>query len=185
MTTSTPPSAAPASTYRLQFNEDFTFADAIGQIDHLAALGVSHLFCSPILQAAPGSTHGYDVVDHTRISHECGGEDDFRRLCETAHQAGLGIVVDVVPNHMAVPTPLWHNSALWSVLRDGPSSPFATWFDVDVSTSLSILMAILGDRIGTELTAGTIHVETRDIPDQDGTTPVSYTHLTLPTICSV
>lgn len=170
MTTSTPPSAAPASTYRLQFNEDFTFADALGQIDHLAALGVSHLFCSPILQAAPGSTHGYDVVDHTRISHECGGEDDFRRLCETAHQAELGIVVDVVPNHMAVPTPLWHNSALWSVLRDGPSSPYATWFDVDVSKSLSILMAILGDRIGTELTAGTIHVETRDIPDQDGTT---------------
>ncbi|MGK2350934.1 malto-oligosyltrehalose synthase [Cutibacterium sp. V947] len=170
MTTSTPPSAAPASTYRLQFNEDFTFADAIAQLDYLAALGVSHLFCSPILQAAPGSTHGYDVVDHSRISQECGGEEDFHRLCAKAHDVGLGIIVDVVPNHMAVPTPLWHNYALWSVLRDGPSSPYATWFDVDVSASLSILMAILGDRIGTELTAGTIHVETRDIPDSDGTT---------------
>ncbi|MDO4412697.1 malto-oligosyltrehalose synthase [Cutibacterium sp.] len=167
MTTSTP---APASTYRLQFNKNFTFADALAHVDHLAALGVTHLFCSPILQAAPGSTHGYDVVDHTHISQECGGEDGFRLLCTTAHQAGLGIVVDVVPNHMAVPTPLWHNFALWSVLRDGPSSPFATWFDVDVSSSLSILMPILGDRIGTELTAGTIHVETRDIPDQDGMT---------------
>ncbi|WCC80140.1 malto-oligosyltrehalose synthase [Cutibacterium equinum] len=174
MTTSETPSAAPASTYRLQFNKDFTFADAIAQLDYLASLGVSHLFCSPILQAAPGSTHGYDVVDHTRISQECGGEDDFRRLCTTAHDAGLGIVVDVVPNHMAVPTPLWRNYPLWSVLRDGPSSPYASWFDVDVSTSLSILMAVLGDRIGTELTAGTIHVETRDITDQDGTTHAEH-----------
>ncbi|MSS44864.1 malto-oligosyltrehalose synthase [Cutibacterium sp. WCA-380-WT-3A] len=174
MTTPKPPSAAPTSTYRLQFNEDFTFADAIAQLDHLAHLGVSHLFCSPILQAAPGSTHGYDVVDHTRISQECGGEEDFRRLCAKAHDAGLGIVVDVVPNHMAVPTPLWHNYALWSVLRDGPSSPYAAWFDVDVSRSLSILMAILGDRIGTELTAGTIHVETRDITDHDGTTHAEH-----------
>lgn len=169
VTTSKTPSATPASTYRLQFNKNFTFADAIAQLDHLAALGVSRVFCSPILQAAPGSTHGYDVVDHTQISQECGGEQDFRRLCTKAHDAGLGIVVDVVPNHMAVPTPLWHNSALWSVLRDGPSSPYATWFDVDISTSLSILMAILGDRIGTELTAGTIHIDTRDIPDHDGT----------------
>ncbi|MCI1749065.1 MAG: malto-oligosyltrehalose synthase [Acidipropionibacterium sp.] len=158
----------PTSTYRLQFNADFGFDDARAHLGYFQELGVSHLFCSPILQAAPGSTHGYDVVDHTRISAECGGEDAFRRLCAAAHERGIGIVVDVVPNHMAVPTPLWHNRPLWDALRRGPSSPFSRWFDVDFSNSLSVLMPVLGDRIGTELSNGNIRLETREIPTADG-----------------
>lgn len=153
----------PSSTYRLQLNSAFTFDDAVAQVPYLASLGVSHLFCSPILQAAPGSMHGYDVVDHAAISAECGGEDGFRRLAAAAREHGLGLVVDVVPNHMAVPTPLWLNRALWDVLRAGPESEFAGWFDIDLSRSRAILMPVLGRRIGDELADGSIVVEERDI----------------------
>ena len=118
---------------------------------YLHALGVTHLFCSPILQASPGSTHGYDVVDHSRISEECGGEEAFRRLSQAAHEQGIGVVVDVVPNHMAVPTPLWHNRALWDVLRRGAESEYSDWFDLDMTDSQAILMPVLGHRIGREL----------------------------------
>lgn len=155
--------ALPASTYRLQLNEGFTFDDAVAQVPYLAELGVSHIFCSPILQAAPGSMHGYDVVDHTRISEGCGGEEGFRRLAEAAHSHGLGIIVDVVPNHMAVPTPLWRNHALWEALRDGAESRYANWFDMDLTSTRAVLMPVLGSRIGDELAAGNIKVEGRDI----------------------
>ena len=108
---------------------------------YLARLGVGHLFCSPVLQAAPGSTHGYDVVDHTRIGEEIGGEEALRRLADispTPTVWGSHRRNHVVPNHMAIPTPIWHNRALWSVLRDGPRSPFADCFDLDPSAELSI-----------------------------------------------
>ena len=141
----------PNSTYRLQLTADFTFNDAVVQLPYLRDLGITHLFCSPILQAAPGSTHGYDVVDHTRISQELGGEEGFRHLAESAREQGIGIVVDVVPNHMAVPSPIWHNRPLWDVLRRGPESTFANWFDLDMTSSQAILMPVLGDRIGKEL----------------------------------
>lgn len=157
----------PASTYRLQCHASFTFDDAAAQVPYLAALGVTHLFCPPILQAAPGSLHGYDVVDHSRVFDECGGEDAFRRLATAAQDHGLGVVVDVVPNHMAVPTPLWHNHALWEVLRNGTESPYARWFDIDLTGSLAILMPVLANKIGRELAAGTIRVETREVPDAD------------------
>ncbi|MHA6511705.1 malto-oligosyltrehalose synthase [Tessaracoccus sp. Z1128] len=153
----------PVSTYRLQLNAGFTFADAAAQVPYLATLGVSHLFCSPILQAAPGSVHGYDVVDHSRLSEECGGEDGFRRLATAAKEHGLGLVVDVVPNHMAVPTPLWLNRALWDVLRSGPQSAHAGWFDIDLSRDRAILMPVLGRRIGDELAEGTIALAEREI----------------------
>lgn len=151
----------PTATYRLQLNGSFTFDDAAAQVPYLASLGVSHLFCSPILQAAPGSMHGYDVVDHGRISAECGGAAGFRRLVAAARAHGLGVVVDVVPNHMAVPTPLWLNRALWDVLRSGPESEFAGWFDIDLSRSRAILMPVLGSRIGDALADGAIAVEER------------------------
>ena len=138
----------PASTYRLQCHARFTFDDAAAQVPYLAGLGVAQLCCSPILQAAPGSAHCYDVVDHSQIFDESGGEAAFRRLATAAHNHGLGVVVDVVPNHMAVPTPLWHNHALWEVLREGPDSPFAHWFDIDLTGSQAILMPVLGDKIG-------------------------------------
>lgn len=135
----------------MQLHGGFTFDDAAAWMPYLHALGVTHLFCSPILQASPGSTHGYDVVDHSRISEECGGEEAFRRLSQTAHEQGIGVVVDVVPNHMAVPTPLWHNRALWDVLRRGAESEYSDWFDLDMTDSQAILMPVLGHRIGREL----------------------------------
>src|SRR5699024_436148 len=94
----------PTSTYRLQLHAGFTADDAVEVVPYLAQLGVGHLFCSPVLQAAPGSTHGYDVVDHSRISEEIGGEEALRRLADAAHAHGMGLIADVVPNHMAIPT---------------------------------------------------------------------------------
>lgn len=169
----------PTSTYRLQLHAGFTFDDAREQVARLAELGISHLFCSPILQAAPGSMHGYDVVDHSRISDDLGGMAAFRRFAEAAHMHGLGIIVDVVPNHMAVPTPLLHNHALWEVLKLGPESRFGRWFDIDLSESQAILMPVLGSRIGQELEAGTIVLEQREVPRPDGarvTEPVIVHH---------
>jgi (1->4)-alpha-D-glucan 1-alpha-D-glucosylmutase len=122
---------APVSTYRLQLTAGFGFAAVADQADYLASLGVSHVYLSPILQAAPGSTHGYDVVDHSLVSADLGGEEGFRAMAGRLRSAGLGIVVDIVPNHMAIPVPESLNRQLWSVLREGRESPYAHWFDVD------------------------------------------------------
>ena len=92
---------------------------------------MTHVYLSPILQANPGSPHGYDVVDHSRVSADLGGEDAFRAMAERLHHHGLGVVVDIVPNHMARPTPESRNRQLWSVLYQGQASPYAHWFDVD------------------------------------------------------
>ena len=123
--------SAPVSTYRLQLRASFGFAKAAAQAGYLAALGVTHVYLSPILQANPGSPHGYDVVDHSRISTDLGGEPAFREMAYEFHRHGLGVVVDVVPNHMARPTPELLNKQLWSVLYQGRQSEFAHWFDVD------------------------------------------------------
>ncbi|MEV7971968.1 malto-oligosyltrehalose synthase [Cellulomonas sp. NPDC089187] len=145
----------PVSTYRLQLGPDLSLDDAANLVPYLDSLGVTHLYLSPILRAAPGSTHGYDVVDHDEVAPELGGEEALRRLAEVAHAAGLGLVLDIVPNHMAVPTPAWHNRALWSVLAEGPESPYADWFDVDWSAGDgAVLMPVLGDRIGAVLARG-------------------------------
>ncbi|MDJ0340696.1 malto-oligosyltrehalose synthase [Streptomyces sp. H10-C2] len=160
----TPPTAAvptalvPTATYRLQLQPDFTFADAEGVVPHLAALGVSHLHLSPVLQAAPGSTHGYDVVDHTRISEELGGEAGLRALSRTARAHGLGLVLDTVPNHMAVPAPEHLSRPLWSVLREGTGSRYARWFDIDwQALDGKLLMPVLGGPLGEVL--GELRVE--------------------------
>ncbi|WP_040162301.1 malto-oligosyltrehalose synthase [Nigerium massiliense] len=157
----------PVSTYRLQLGPDLTFRQAQNQLDYYEALGVTDLYLSPILQAAPGSTHGYDVVDHAQISDTMGGRKAFERFAKAAHERGLGIIVDVVPNHMAVPTPLWHNKALWSVLKDGPQSPYAAWFDGSDETDEGFLMPMLGARIGTCLANDEIHLENLVIPGQE------------------
>ena len=122
-----------------------------------------------MLQAAPGSTHGYDVVDHSRINAEIGGEPALHRLADAAHAHGMGLIADVVPNHMAIPTPLWHNGALWSVLRDGPDSPYADWFDVELSGELSVLMPVLGRPVGAVLADEEISVGLEQVPQPDGT----------------
>lgn len=160
----------PVSTYRLQLGPDLSFDDAIGHLDYLDALGVTDLYLSPILQAAPGSTHGYDVVDHTRISDVMGGREGFERLATAAHDRDMGVIVDVVPNHMGVPTPLYHNKALWSVLAEGPASPYAAWFD-GADDGEGILMPVLGQRIGTVLASGEIKLEWRTIDELDPDTP--------------
>ncbi|OZB46850.1 MAG: malto-oligosyltrehalose synthase, partial [Cellulomonas sp. 14-74-6] len=166
----------PVSTYRLQLGPDLTFDDVAAQVPYYASLGVSHLYLSPVLRAAPGSTHGYDVVAHDEVSPALGGLDGLHRLAGTAHDAGLGLVLDVVPNHMAVPTPVWHNQPLWSVLAEGPDSPYASWFDVDWSGGEgALLIPVLGDRIGTVLARGELTLEQEDVLG-DGTRAVLRYH---------
>ncbi|MGW7330386.1 malto-oligosyltrehalose synthase [Streptomyces sp. NPDC054840] len=126
-----PTPVTPTSTYRLQLCPEFPFAAAEAAVPHIASLGVSHLHLSPVLEAVPGSTHGYDVTDHSRVRAELGGEPGLRALAGAARAHGLGLVLDIVPNHMAVPTPLRLNRPLWEVLRNGPASPYARWFDID------------------------------------------------------
>src|SRR6478736_1393681 len=121
------------ATYRLQMRGDaFTFADAEKLLDYLDGLGVSHLYLSPILTAAPGSTHGYDVTDPTTVSEELGGADGLARLAEAAKAHGLGLIVDIVPNHVGVAEPQ-QNPWWWDVLAHGRQSPYATFFDIDWS----------------------------------------------------
>ncbi|KOX02961.1 malto-oligosyltrehalose synthase [Streptomyces sp. NRRL B-3648] len=150
MTSARPEPGVPTATYRLQLQPAFPFAAAEAAVPYLASLGVSHLHLSPVLEAVPGSVHGYDVVDHTRVREELGGEEGLRALARTARQHGLGLVVDIVPNHMAV-SPR-HNRALWEVLREGPGSPYARWFDIDWEAQGGrVLLPVLGGPIGSEL----------------------------------
>lgn len=142
----------PSATYRLQLQPDFTFAAAEKAVPYLAELGVSHLHLSPVLEAVPGSPHGYDVVDHSRVRAELGGEEGLRSLASAAREHGLGLVLDIVPNHMAA-SPR-HNRPLWEVLREGPASPYARWFDIDWAAGGGrILLPVLAGPLGRELDA--------------------------------
>ncbi|MGO4599570.1 malto-oligosyltrehalose synthase [Terrabacter sp. 2RAF25] len=162
--------SAPVSTHRLQLEPDFTLDDAASLVDHLATLGVTHLYLSPILQATVGSKHGYDVTDHSRVAEGIGGDAAYARLVERAHAAGIGIVVDVVPNHMTTPTPLSLNAPLWSVLREGRGSAYAVWFDVDWDAQDGrILLPVLGRPLDEVLAAGEISVG-----EQGGESVVRY-----------
>jgi (1->4)-alpha-D-glucan 1-alpha-D-glucosylmutase len=119
---------SPRATLRLQFHKNFTFADAARLVRYFSALGISHLYASPILAARPGSMHGYDVIDPSRVNPELGDEDGLRALVAALRQAGLGLIVDIVPNHMAVgPGNAWW----WDVLANGPASAYAHFFDID------------------------------------------------------
>jgi (1->4)-alpha-D-glucan 1-alpha-D-glucosylmutase len=133
----------PTATYRLQLRKGFGFAEAGELAGYLAALGVSHVYLSPILQAAPGSVHGYDVVDHSRVSEDLGGEQAFREMAARLRDHGLAIVVDLVPNHMAIPVPETLNTAFWDVLRNGQESSYARWFDIDWSEGV-VVLPVLG-----------------------------------------
>ncbi|HEY1821938.1 MAG TPA: malto-oligosyltrehalose synthase [Trebonia sp.] len=136
---------APGSTYRLQLTPEFGFAEAADAVDYLADLGVTHAYLSPVLDAVPRSQHGYDVTDHSRIRAELGGEEGFRALAKRLRARGLGIILDIVPNHMAVPADMSLNRQLWSVLRDGRDSPYATWFDIDwAAQDDRMLLPVLG-----------------------------------------
>ncbi|MFF8768648.1 malto-oligosyltrehalose synthase [Kitasatospora sp. NPDC015120] len=154
------PAAVPTASYRLQLQPGFTLRDATAAVPYLAALGVSHLHLSPLLEPVPGSAHGYDTVDHGRVAEQLGGEPALRALAEEAHRHGLRLLADVVPNHMAVPVPEHLNRPLWQVLRDGPDSPYARWFDIDWQALPGppdapghgrMLLPLLGDRLGAVL----------------------------------
>ncbi len=152
---------APRATYRLQLHPGFGFAAAAAVVPYLARLGVSHVYTSPILEAEPGSSHGYDVVNHSRLNPELGGEAGFERLLDAIHEAGMGLVVDVVPNHMAISRA---NAWWWDVLRHGRASRYAGYFDVDWDPPESrlrdvILLPVLGDHYGRVLEAGGIRLE--------------------------
>ena len=159
----------PASTYRLQLSPAQDFAAARGLVDYLESLGVGALYCSPILQAAPGSTHGYDVVDPTRANDQLGGESGRRDLVATLRAAGLGVLVDLVPNHMGVAVPE-ANPSWWSLLRDGPDSEYASWYDADLSQPL--LIPVLGspdDVSALELVDGELRYYEHRYPVAPGT----------------
>ena len=140
----------PGSTYRLQLTPEFGFAEAADAAEYLADLGVTHVYLSPVLEAVPGSRHGYDVTDHSRIRAELGGAEGFRAMAKRMRALGLRVILDIVPNHMAVPDNLALNRQLWSALRDGPESAAAAWFDIswaehDNRMLLPILGAALDD----------------------------------------
>ncbi|MFJ4620255.1 malto-oligosyltrehalose synthase [Streptomyces sp. NPDC088812] len=163
----------PTATYRLQVQPAFPFAAAAAAVPYLASLGVSHLHLSPVLEAVPGSPHGYDVVDPTRVREELGGEEGLRALSRTAREHGLGLVVDIVPNHMAVAPR--HNRALWEVLREGPRSPYARWFDIDwEAQGGQLLLPVLGGPVGDELgrlrvDGGVLRYHDHELPLREGT----------------
>jgi (1->4)-alpha-D-glucan 1-alpha-D-glucosylmutase len=159
---------APRSTYRLQLGPDLTFSQAAKLGGYLAGLGVTHAYLSPILTAANGSTHGYDVVDHSKIDADLGGARGFAALSRAFAKAGIGIVVDVVPNHMAIPVPEYQNGALWSVLREGRGSAFANWFDVDWEAGGGrILMPVLDGTLADNLA-------NLSIVERDGQSELAY-----------
>jgi (1->4)-alpha-D-glucan 1-alpha-D-glucosylmutase len=149
-----PPAAPPTprATYRLQLHPGLTFDDAARLVPQLAALGVSHVYCSPILASVPGSTHGYDVVDHRRLDDDLGGAAGYQRLAAALRAHDLSLVIDTVPNHMALAGPA--NRWWWDVLEDGPASPFAHHFDIEWGADPSVLMPVLDDQYGRVLEAG-------------------------------
>ena len=151
----------PRCTYRLQLRPGFGFDQARGLVGYLAGLGVSHLYLSPVLQAVPASQHGYDVVDHSRVSADLGGPEAFARLVDAVRTAGLGILLDIVPNHMAIdPADRWW----WDVLENGRSSIYALFFDVswdppEQRNRETILLPVLAGHYGRELEAGALRLE--------------------------
>jgi len=154
----TPP-AIPIATYRLQMTARFGFDHAASIVRYLQALGISHVYASPILQAHAGSTHGYDVTDPTKLNPELGGDDAFARLSTALRASGLGLIVDFVPNHMSVhyaDNPWWLDVLEW-----GQASPHAASFDIDWRAQAGrprVLVPILGRPYGEALAAGEIEL---------------------------
>src|SRR4051812_15088564 len=149
---------------RLQLHAGFDFEAAARVVPLLAKMGVSHVYTSPVLQAARGSTHGYDVVDPTRVNDELGGDDARARFSAALSADGIGWLLDIVPNHMEIGDP--RNAWWWDVLENGRSSPFASFFDIDWNPPEPklkdvVLLPILGDHRGRCLERGEIKVERR------------------------
>ncbi|MBI3181278.1 MAG: malto-oligosyltrehalose synthase [Myxococcales bacterium] len=170
-------SRLPQSTYRVQLHRSFRFSDARAVVPYLSRLGVSTLYSSPCLAAQPGSTHGYDVVDHTRLNPELGSEAEHEELCAALAEHGMGLLQDFVPNHMGIE----RGNALWrDLLENGPSSRYAKFFDVDwdpVKEQLKnkVLLPILGDQYGAVLERAELR-----LAFADGGFEVRYQDLSFP-----
>src|SRR3954451_3953272 len=147
----------PRATYRLQFNEQFGFDKAAEIAPYLARLGVSHVYASSWLKARPGSSHGYDIVDHHALNPELGDQAAFDRMVAALKAEGLGQILDFVPNHMGVggsDNPLWLDVLEW-----GPDSRYAGWFDIDWEPAAAyltekLLVPVLGEQYGAALEDG-------------------------------
>ena len=153
--------AVPGSTYRVQFHKGFTFEQACAALPYLHALGVTHLYSSPYLRARPGSTHGYDIVDHSAVNPEVGDAVQHARLCQALRRHGMGQMLDIVPNHMGV---LEADNAWWlDVLEHGRASQHAQTFDIEWQPAAPemagrVLLPVLGDHYGRVLEAGEIQL---------------------------
>jgi (1->4)-alpha-D-glucan 1-alpha-D-glucosylmutase len=164
----------PIATYRLQLNRDFTFAQATAIVPYLSALGISHCYISPCLKARAGSMHGYDIVDHNSLNPEIGSPEDFDRFVAALHQEGMGLILDIVPNHMGV---MGNDNAWWlDVLENGESSAFASFFDIDwhpIKAELhgKVLIPVLHDHYGVVLESGELKLVFRQ---ERGEFDVSY-----------
>ena len=147
----------PRATYRLQLNRDFTFAQAEAIVPYLAILGISHCYVSPLLKARPGSMHGYDIVDHNSLNPEIGTAEDFDRFVGTLHKYEMGLILDIVPNHMGV---MGSDNAWWlDVLENGEASVYAGFFDIDwhplkAELQGKVLVPVLHDHYGAVLESG-------------------------------
>jgi maltooligosyltrehalose synthase len=147
----------PAATYRLQLNRDFTFAQATAIVPYLSELGISHCYVSPCLKARAGSLHGYDIVDHNSLNPELGTPEDFDGFVAALHEQGMGLILDIVPNHMGV---MGSDNAWWlDILENGESSIYASFFDIDwhpIKAELygKVLIAVLHDHYGVVLESG-------------------------------
>jgi (1->4)-alpha-D-glucan 1-alpha-D-glucosylmutase len=152
----------PAATYRLQLGPELTFGDAAALVPYLDALGITDCYTSPFLETATPGSHGYDVSDHNRLRLELGGEVEFRRFARALSEHSLGLLIDVVPNHMGI---AGNRNAWWSdVLENGPSSVYASYFDIDwrpIKPELAgkVLLPILGDQYGAVLERGELRLE--------------------------
>ncbi len=152
----------PRATYRLQLNREFTFADATRAVQYLARLNISHVYASPILKARPGSMHGYDVTDHTRLNPELGTQEEFEQLVAALHEHGMGLIVDIVPNHLGV---MGDDNVWWlDVLENGPSARAAHHFDIDWRPNRGsmrdrVLVPTLGDVYGAVLENGELKLQ--------------------------
>jgi (1->4)-alpha-D-glucan 1-alpha-D-glucosylmutase len=166
----------PRATYRLQFHKDFGFDDAIRVLPYLAKLGVSHVYCSPIQRARPGSMHGYDVVAHAEVNPELGGEEGFARFVAALKANGLGQLLDMVPNHMGV---FGADNAWWmDVLENGPASLFAQHFDIDwhplnVELTGKVLLPVLGVHYGEALDNGELVLRFEDARAAASLSPIT------------
>ncbi|QJW85812.1 hypothetical protein HK414_13270 [Ramlibacter terrae] len=151
----------PCGTYRIQFHKGCTFEQVTQAVPYLRALGISHLYSSPYLRARPGSTHGYDIVDHSQLNPEVGDEEAHARLCRTLRRNGMGQILDIVPNHMGV---LEADNAWWlDVLEHGRASAHAETFDIEWKPAQPemtgrLLLPVLGDHYGKVLEAGEIQL---------------------------